>query len=894
MSWLKQLFSRRRLYGDLSAEIQEHLDEKVEELVAGGMSRKQASAAARREFGNVTLVEERGREVWQWPSFENFFADLRYGLRMLRKDPGFTAVAVITLALGIGANTAIFSVINSVLLQPLPFHDPDRLVRVFSDRGTPARLPVSAEDYFDWQMQNRAFQATSLLTGPQNYNASGAGEPETVSVVRTQANFVSVLGVQPELGRGFIEGEDRPGNNHVALLSFRFCRRHFGGLGNALGKTVNLNFQTYTVVGVMPHDVNYPEEAEIWIPLEMSVDHLGRRGDYSYRVLARLKPGVSIAQAQVDMSSLTKHLEQQFPVTNNNLGARVVPMKELLIGDSRPQLLVLLGAVALVLLVACANVANLLLARATRRQREIALRAALGATRWRLVRQLLTESVMLSVAGAALGLTGASCLVRFAQSARTLPMPRQNPIQLDGTVLLFTLGVSVLVGILFGLAPALEASRLDLNEDLKSSTGAVAGASGWRLALRNALVIGEIATSLALLAGAALLLRTFAQMRSADIGVRTQSILTAAVVLPDTKYKATRDRREFCERLLDRVEHAPAVIAASIAQQIPLEGSHSGSAKLEGDTDPKNDGLSVNWNFITPGYFRVLGIPFLSGREFTPQEMERASDLGVRFTEYVASGKISSFPQAQLSSFAIINRAMAQALWPGQDAVGKVFVSSVIQPVTVIGVVGDEKYDGIREPSTPEVYFPFTQDLNNVWYPAEIIVRSSGTPERAFAGIRAAVHDLDAELSLFRVRTMEQVVADNMQDTSLQTVLLGSFAALGLLLSAVGTYGVMAYLVTQRTNEIGIRMALGAQQRDVLRLVIGRGCKLAFAGVATGIVAALALTRLLSNELFGVAPNDPVTFIGVSFLLTTVALAACYIPARRAMRIDPLVALRYE
>ena len=890
---LKTLFKRHQLDRDLEDEVAFHLAKREQTNREAGLDAEEARYAARRQFGNVTRAKERSREMWVFNSLETLWQDIRFGARSLRKNPGFAIVALLTLGLGIGANTAIFSVINSVLLQPLPFHDPDRLVRVFSVRETSANYPVSGEDYFDWQSQNRAFAETSLFTAPQNFNASGAGEPETVSVISTQANFFSVLGVQPELGREFAQGEDQPGNNHVALLSYGFWQRHFGGGMDALGKTVNLNFQPYTVAGVMPRTFNYPESTDIWIPLEMSVDHLGRRGGYSYRVLARLKPGVTLAQAQADMSAVTKHLGEQFPVTNANLGARVVPLKELLTGDSRPQLLVLLGAVALVLLVACANVANLLLARATGRQREMALRATLGATRGRLVRQLLTESVMLSCAGAALGLVGAWWLVKLAQSARTLPVPRENPIQLDATVLLFTIGASVAVGILFGLAPALEASRLNLNEELKSSASSVVGVSGWRLALRNSLVVAEIATSLALLVGGGLLLRSFARMRQSDIGVRTQSILTSAVVLPNTKYKTLQDRREFYERLLGQIQHVPGVAAASISQQIPLEGSHTLGAKLEGDLDPQHAWLQVETNYISPGYFSVFGIPFLSGRDFTPQEIDRAAEAGARNMDYWKSGQVSLIPQPQFSTFAVVNRTMAQTLWPNQDAVGKIFISGV-QPVTVVGVVSDVKYGGIREPTQAQAYLPLTEELDNIWYPAEIAVRTGGSPENVFRGIREAVRNVDSGLSLFRVRTMEQVISDNMQDTTLQTVLLGAFAALGVVLAAVGLYGVMAYLVTQRTHEIGIRMTLGAQRRDILQLVMGRGSKLAFVGVAFGLLAALALTRLLKSELFGVTATDPVTFVCVSILLIVVALAACYVPTHRAMRVDPMVALHYE
>jgi len=865
----------------------------IEDNLRTGMGAEEARRLALIKLGDVEQTKEYYRERRGLPALETLLQDLRYGLRVLGKNPGFTMAAVLTLALGIGANTAIFSVINSVLLRPLPFHDPERLVRVFSTRASAEFYPVSGEDYFDWQSQTRAFQATTLFTSPQNFNASGAGEPETVSVVSTQANFFSLLGVRPAAGRGFAEGEDQRGAHHVAILGYGFWQRHFGGRAEAIGKSIELNFEQYAIVGVLPRTFNYPESIDVWTPLEMSVERLGRRGGYSYRVLGRMKAGMTLAQTQADMSAVTKHLEEQFPVTNSNLGAKVIPLKELLTRDSRTQLLVLLGAVALVLLVACANMANLLLARATGRQREIALRSALGATPSRLVRQLLTESIMLALAGAALGLAGASWLVGFAQAAKSLPIPRENPIQLDTTVLIFTIGVSLLVGILFGLAPALEVSRLNLNETLKSGASSIAGASGRRSALRSALVVGEVAASLALLVGAGLLLRSFAEMRNAKIGVQRQNILTMAVVLPETKYVELTQRRAFYDRLFERLVHVPGVAAAAISQQIPLEGSHTVGAKLESDLDPQHIWLQVESNYVTPGYFRVFDIPFFSGRDFMPEEVDRAFSAGARNGEYWKAGKASNVPQPGFATVAVINRSMAQTLWPNQDVVGKVFISGV-QPVTVVGVVGDVKYNSIRETAQAQAYFPLSQELNNLWYPVEISVRTSSSPESVLGAIRAALHDLDSGLSVFRVRTMQQVVTDNMQDTSLQTVLLGTFAGLALVLATVGIYGVMAYLVTQRTHEIGIRVALGATRRDVLGLVLGKGLTLTLAGVAIGLVGAFALTRFLAGLLYGIMPNDVATFTGVALLLTVVALAACCLPARRAMRVDPVVALRHE
>ncbi|HEY6332044.1 MAG TPA: ABC transporter permease [Blastocatellia bacterium] len=889
----RNLLRKDKTERDLSQEIESYIDLASNTYVELGMDHPTATRKAAVEFGGSEQVKERVREIRFGHSLEVLGQDLRYATRILRKTPGFTAVVVLTLALGIGANTAIFSVVNSTLLQPLPFRDPNRLVRVFSTNATGGNYPVSGEDYFDWQSENRSFEATTLFTASQNFDASGAGQSETVSVISAQANFFSVLGVRPHIGREFVPGEDTPANNHVAVLSYGLWQRHFGGSREVVGKKIDLNFQTYDVVGVMPRTFNYPESTDVWVPLEMTVDHLGRRGGFSYRLLARLKPGVSVAQAQADMTSVTQNLAVQYPISNSNVGARVVVFKELLTGDVRPQLLVLLGAVALVMLVACANVANLLLARAAGRQREVVLRSALGATRWRLLRQLMTESVVLSLTGAMLGLIGAWWFVWLVQSVPTLPIPRENPIQLDGTVLLFTLVISIVVGILFGLVPALEASRLDLNEVLKAASGAIAGVSGRRRTFQNVLVVAEVATSLALLAGAGLLLQTFARLRNADIGVRSHGILTAAVVLPKTKYSALPQRREFCDRLLERLEHAPGVTAAAISQQLPLEGSHSFDAKLEGDLDPQHSGVGVDLNYVSPDYFRVFGIPFLSGRVFTPQEIDRSLETSTKLSAYEDSGQVSPVPLQQFSSSAVINQTMAQAMWPNQDVVGKIFIAGV-QLITVVGVIRDIKYGGIRDQVHPQAYFPLTQELNNQWYPFELSVSTDAPPEKLTGGLRAALDGVDSDLSLFRVRTMDQIAADDTQDTSLQTVLLGAFAALGLVLSAIGIYAVMAYSVTQRRHEMGVRVAIGAQRRDILLHVLSRGLRLALLGAFAGVIAALALTRLLSKELFGITASDPLTLASAAGLLVVVALGACYIPARRALSVDPLVALRYE
>jgi predicted permease len=822
-----------------------------------------------------------------------FLQDLRYGIRMLAKSPGFTAVAILTLALGIGANTAIFSVVNSALLRPLPFHEPDRLVELWETESAPGNFPLTGPDYLAWQSQSRTFEGTSLYSWDRTFNASGAGQPEAASVVSAQANFFTVLGVQPRIGRAFDSGEDVAGKNHVAILSNSFWKRHFGGRSDAIGKTVELNDEPYVVIGVMPEWFNFPRTSEIWIPEDMTPKELGPRGSHSYRAIGRLKPNVTLVQARADLSIIAEQLGKQFPGSNEDAKPVIVPLKEQLVGDAQQSLLILFGAVALVLLVACANVANLMLARASNRQREIAVRAAMGAGRWRLARQLLTESVLLSLAGAALGLLGAVWAVSYLQSAETLPLPRANPIQIDLTVLLFTIGVSIFVGALFGLAPAMQSFRLNLSEELKSSAQAVVSPSGTRRLLRDALVIGEIAASLALLIGAGLLIRSFSRLRNSEIGVQTENVLTMGIVLPATKYTSLPERRQFFDQLIDRIEHEPGVRAAAISTEIPLEGGNNGYVNLDGQDNKATQNQLVEWNNITPDYFTAYGVSILQGHTFTPEEMERTAVVNLKVDELLKTDPTLKTLPPDLGFVSVISRKMAQMYWPNQNPLGKVFKSSGL-PVTVVGVATDVKEWDIRHDTVPQAYFPLTAVLDNEGFGVHLTVKTSTAPRAALAAIRSDIHILDAGLAVFRPRSMDEVVADAMQDTSAQTMLLVIFASLALLLAAVGIYGVMAYVVTQRTHEIGVRMALGAQRYDVLRLVLGEGSRLTAIGLGLGLAAAFALTRLMSALLFGVSASDPFTFAAVAVLLAFVAMLACYIPARRASRVDPMVALRYE
>jgi putative ABC transport system permease protein len=820
--------------------------------------------------------------------------DLRYGLRMLAKSPGFTAVAVLTLALGIGANTAVFSVVNAVLLRPLPFRDPDRLVQLWESEYGSGHYELTGADYLEWQAQSQSLEGTSLYGWAPSFNASGAGEPERATAIKTQANFFSLLGVVPLVGRTFLKGEDQAGQDHVALLSYGFWGRHFGGQKDAVGKSLELNDEKYTVVGVMPAWFRPLEAADVWVPMDMSSQTLRAGGMHQFRAIGRLKPGVALAKAQAEMQAIAQRLEKQYPDSNSKVGAVVIPLKEQLVGDSRTQLLVLLGAVAFVLLIACANVANLLLVRATGRHREIAVRSALGADRARIIRQLLTESALLSLLGAVFGLALAWGCVRVLATAESVPIPRPNPLGLDGTVLLFTFAISLLVGILFGFAPALQVSQLQLSEELKASAQAVLNPLGRRRLLRDALVVGQIAVSLALLIGAGLLLRSLAKMREVNVGAQPENVLTMNIALPPKKYSTMEQQTAFFQQLLDGVKNAPGVQAAAISAAIPLEHVMNGYITVEGQENPALKQTLVEYNWISTGYFRTFGIPFHRGRDFSDQDFKDTAEAVLKIDALWKSGKIQA--ARYVKQVAVINQTMARQFWPRQDPVGRTFRKGDDGQFTVIGVVGDVNERGVRRPVIPQAYFPLPAALDEPGLTMTIAIRSAGGTRALLPIVREKVHSLDSSLALSHVRTMEEVISESisMAGTSYQTLLLGFFALVALILTAVGIYGVMAYAVTQRTHEIGIRIALGARRINVLGLVIGQGAKLTLAGVAIGLAGTFALTRLMSSLVFGISTTDPLTFAAVAVLLMAVALLACYIPARRATKVDPMVALRYE
>ncbi len=827
---------------------------------------------------------------------DTFWQDIRYGFRMLGRKPGFTAAAILTLALGIGANSAIFSVVDAILLRPLPYRDPGQLVQLWMTEASEGSFPLTGQDFLDWREQNHTFEDMCLYSFQESFNASGAGEPERAAVVELQPNYFSVLGVRPMMGRSFVWDEGQAGQNHVTVLSYGFWQSHFGGQASALKGSIELNGEPYAVVGILPAWFRVPGGADLWIPLDMSAKNVGPRGQHHLRALGRVKSGVAIAQARADLLAISQRLEQQFPDSNHKVNSVVVPLREQLIGNSRAQLWLMFGAVALVLMIACANVANLLLARAADRRREVAVRAALGAERGRLIRQLLTESVLLSLLGSVPGVALAYTCVYFLNASHRIPFAQPNPVAVNPLVLLFTLGIAVWIGLLFGLAPTLQTSHINLSEELKSGGKMAATATSRGRWMRNTLVIAEIALSLALVASAGLLLRTFANLRDVSIGVNADRVLTGTVLLPEKKYDSPEKRWSFLSSAVERLTQSPGVQGAAITTELPLEGGNNGYITVDGKSSEDMGGEPlVEWTSITPDYFRVMGIPLLAGRAFSEVDLQNTVAASRRLTE-LSTGGSEKAPTPDLGMVGVINRTMASKYWPQQDPVGKVFrrggANSI--PVHVIGVVGDTKQWGLRQRPISQAFFPLIWALQGASWPEVIVVRSAGTPESVAGSVRGVVQSLDPSLPVFNVRSFRGVIADSMAGESNQTILLGVFAGLALLLAAVGIYGVMAYLVAQRTGEIGIRMALGAGRGDVIWMVLREGMTLGLAGIILGVATAFATTRLLSTLLYGVKPNDPATLLAVSGVMGAVALLACVIPAVRAMRVNPVIALRYE
>jgi len=823
--------------------------------------------------------------------FEDGMQDLPYAARTLLRNPGFALIAIATLALGIGANTAIFSVVHTTLLQPLPYAHPEQLVELRQTESAPGDYPLTGEDYLDWRAQNSTFRDMSLYSWPIGMNASGADAPEAVSVISTEANFFQLLGVSPQIGRTFAAGEDRKGGDRIVLLSDAFWKTHFGGGRDALGKTLELNSNPYTIIGVMPAWFRGPGDADLWVPLDMSLENIGRRGSHSWRGIGRIKAGVTLEQARADLRAIAERLEKQFPDSNRNVDAVVIPMREWLVGGFRDQLWIMFGAVGLVLLIACANVANLLLARSTSRRREIAVRIALGAGRARLLRQLLTESLLLSLLGGIIGIAVAYTSVSLLRGILTDVLPQPNPLRVGLVPLAFTFLVCVAAGVLFGLAPAVQSSSVESSDALKSKGSLHSGTTRRGSWIRNTLVAGEIALSLALLTSAGLLLRTFENLSSANLGIQPGHVLTAAVKLPGVRYKTLDQSWAFYDQLLQKLTASPGIRAAALASKLPLRGGMNGYITIPGEQTESQTGPLVESSYISPGYFRAMGIPLLAGRDFTQADLEDTAKPLRETTPSMSQAEAQAVSKKFVLP-SVINETMARTFWPGENVLGKIFEHG--NTFRIIGVVGDANQGSPRGIPMPEAYYGLPMLLDTPGWPFNVVVESSGAPESLIGAVRAAVASLDRSLALFHVRTMPQIIAESMTATQYETVLLLSMAALAVLLAAVGTYGVMSYLVGQRTNEIGIRMALGARPMEILAMVLRQAFLLVLIGIVVGWGGAAGGAKAMQSLLFHVPPFDPVTYASVSAVLAVVALAACWIPVRRAMRVDPMVALRDE
>jgi putative ABC transport system permease protein len=809
--------------------------------------------------------------------------DIRYGLRVLWQKPGFTAVAVLTLALGIGANTAVFSLVSAVLVRPLPYREAERLVMVWED-GTAAGFPrdtPSVGNYADWRAQNKVFEDTAAID-QRTYDLTGeGGEPEKIFGLGVTSNFFPLLGAEAARGRVLLPEEDRPGASRVAVISHGLWQRRFGGERSAVGREVMLNGEPYAVVGVMPADFEfaYPN-VDLWVPVAFTPEQLADHANHYLEVVARLKPGVSVEQAKADLDTIALRISEAYPNEATGLSAAVVPLREHLAGNVRRPLLLLLGAVALVLLIACANVAGVLLSRAAARRREIAVRSALGASRLRIVRQLMTEGALLSAAGGLLGTLLALWTFAFLQQLVPAGMRASAEPRLDFAVLGFTLLVSLVASVAFGLAPALQASKTDLNEALKQAGGRGAAGSGRRL--RGAFVVAEVALALVLLVGAGLVVRTLYNLRGQYAGLKPESVLTVRTQLADNRYREPARRAAFYEQVLERVESLPGVVAAGYTTAVPLtrKGGANGLS-VEGRDNGPNSNWNANHRQVSPDYFRALGLAVREGRRF-----EVSDDEG-------------SLPVA------VVNETMARSFWTGESALGKRFkVGAPDSPqpwLTVVGVVEDVRQMASDEPVKAEMYVPYRQAVRywqlstyKSFAPRDLVVRTSVSPTSIAPAVREAVKGVDAYQPISSIRTLEEVLGRDTAQRRLGVILLAAFAGLALLLAALGIYGVLAFFVVQHTPEIGVRMALGASPGDMLRMVVGRGMKLALGGVGLGLAAAFVLTRLIESQLFGISATDPLTFAGLALLLATVALLACLVPARRATKVDPMVALRYE
>jgi putative ABC transport system permease protein len=871
---LRSLFRREQVEQDLSEELHYHLEKKTQEYLAAGLSLDEARPKALREFGGVELSKENCRDTRRVSYIQDLLDDLGFGLRMLRNSPAFAIVAILTLALGIGANTAIFSVIHGVLLRPLPFPKQDQLMILFEKNNDGTRSNTSWATFMDWNRLNHSFTGIAAVSF-WSPTYVGAHDAETLIGFRASSTLFDLMGVKLERGRNFLPSEDLRGNSFVVILSHGFWQRTFGGDPGIIGKSVELGARAYTVVGVLPAD--FPsvlsfdprKPADIYTPLAYDATlPYACRDCRHLRAIARLRDGLPIAEAEAEMNQISANLFREYPTAYSASGVTLTPLKDYLVGGVKTALWILLGAVGFVLLIACVNVANLLLAWAARRQREVALRAALGARRARMVRQFLTESLLLSLLGGAFGLFLAWGGVAVLRLLGLANLPRLQNVQIDAWTFAFTFSISLVTGLVFGLLPAFRASRLDLNEALKETGKSTPGKERHRL--RSVLVFADVALALLLLTGAGLMMKSFVRLLEVNPGFDPSHTLTLTLSLWGPK-SADELAIAFFDQVLERVQALPGVQSAGIVSQLPLGGNLDmygvhveGKSLANPEEDPSADRYSV-----TPGYLRAMHIPLLGGREFDERD--------VRTSPMVA----------------LVNESMARQFWPGEDPIGKRFrMGDTKGPwKTVVGVVGDVLHKGLDAPHSIQVYLPNTQFTDSM---VVLVVRTSNDPRSLAAAVRSAIAVLDPQVPISEVATMDEVVSASVANQRFGALLFLLFGAIALVLTAVGIYGVISYGVTQRTHEIGIRLALGAGRREVLSMVVSEALEPALLGAALGLSAAFGLTRLLTRLLYNVKPSDPLVFAGVLLLLIGVALLASYIPARRATRVDPIVALRYE
>jgi putative ABC transport system permease protein len=873
MSFWNWLIHRKKRQADLDEEVQAHLRMAAQERMEQGETAEQARASAVREFGNVALVKEVTRDMWGFGWLETLLQDARYGLRQLRRNPGFTAVAALTLALGIGANTAVFSIIHATLLKPLPFRDPARLVLASATFGGTPNPMASAPDYYDYREQADRFEGFSaVFPFAQKTTVTGGAEPERVSFIYVAHDLFRTLGVAPAAGRWFTPEEGLAGGPPVVMVSERFAQRRFGAPRNAVGASLAVDGKPFTVVGVMPASFHLLNDVDVWAPMRRGESVAGApRQFHNWLIVARLKPGVSIASAQRQVDVISKRLEQQYPASNTSKALRLDPLQAALAGPQTPRLFLLMGAVGLVLLIACANVAGLLLARGSVRRSELAVRAALGASRARIAGQLLVESVTLALLSGVLGVALAFWLNRLLPLLTGLSDPGTASKGLDWPVLLFALALSILAGALFGVAPALRGSSRLLAQDLLSgtrTTGTMAGTS-----LRGALVVGQLAVSLVLLVGAGLLIRSFARLAATDLGFDVQHLLTGEIQLLAEQYPDPNQRIQFFDGLREDLAVIPGVKAVGFISQLPIRNPANNVPAWDADHPPANpaDQRTAYRRIVLPGYFDAVRIPLLFGRDFGKGDREHA-------------------PLTM-----VINEEMARTLFAERNPLGRRVSVDMggPQPATfaVVGVVGNARLNFVGDSARMAMYLSYYQ------FPQATLrfaIRTEQEPESITRSVRRLVLARNHDIPVENLISMQRLIGDSLVPQQVSAIVVTLFAVVALLLACVGLYGVLAYSVSQRTHEIGLRMALGAERRDVLKLIVGQGFTLTLFGVGIGIVGAVAVTRLLAGLLYGVKPTDPATFFAVGLLLSSVALLACYIPARRAAKVDPMVALRYE